>query len=413
LTAYGCTTGIYSGGGIEFTDQVVFDDCVLADNGAHVQFASANVIRNSLFVYDSGNAIYPRGLAINGLDDSYIAGFEDGCAYVVYDGPGRVFDSHFVGYDGSTEATLVFSTFGAARRHTNYLFDGLTFAGPTLPLGIPEVEFTSFATLPTTNVFAHSFVWGIAIRDLDGSLSGGVPVNPNSPYPAGTPHTLVSDHQMMRLVNGAVSADVQTVKMTNAWLSPVPWGHLQVRYFAPNGVFNPSTGLYSVYDPLTIGLLPPTTFTRRTYLGYPGVKYDEDLKPGGEFRQMPVIVRSGGSAVAQCEYEVLVHSVASPPTGAGRVDISLDDAVAGDTIRLLITHPGLPNWTPFLAVRVQTDASVVHTTGQDPNSLPALPPSPPGTATTWQLGLVGTLQAVDLRLVVPPASRTHRITITW
>jgi cell surface hyaluronidase len=413
FTAYGCTTGLYSGGGIDFTEQVRFDDCVLADNGVHVQFASADTVSNSLFVYDSGHVIYPTGTGPggNGLADNYIAGFEDGSGYVVYDGPGRVRDSHFVGYDGSTDSTLVFGFFGAARRHVNHVFDGLSFDGTGTPPILPLVALPDYTSYATTSPFAHSFVWGIVIRDEDGSLSGGIPSNPNSPYPAGTPHSLVTNHPMVHLTNASGTADV--LIGTNAWLSPFPWGHLQVRYYEAAGTFNPATGCYSQYVLQQVNDIPSARFVRRGYLGWARTAYLSDSLPGSQMRQTPVIVSTAGSSVAVCEYEVRLDPFMNPTQSApGRADISLDDAVAGDRVRLVITHSGLPTtWTP--ALRINDAAAQIHINGQDPNILTPMTPSAPGSTTTYQMTTLSGAPAIDLHLVVPPTQRTHRITITW
>jgi hypothetical protein len=363
-------------------------------------------VKSSLLVYDSGNVIFPTGL--NGLSNGHLHAFEHGNAYVVYDGPGQLVDCHLVGYDAGARGNLVFSEFGAARRHTNHRFEGLTFAGA----GLPTVKFHDFAAEPATAPFGQPSVWGIAIRDIDGCLTGGsIPVNPNSPFwPGPTPHTLVTNHTMMHLVNGTSTADIQAPYLattSQAWLSPFVWAHLQVRLFAPAGAVIPATGLcpdYLLHDGMNV---PPVHFTRKTHLAWPGATFLSSFLPSAQMRQMPVIVKPASTVAPECIYEVQLQD--APSLQTRRADLSIDDARVGDVTRLLITHASLPSWTPEL--RINDNPLFLHNNGDNPNNLQPMVPSPPGATTTYQLTTIGGATAIDLRMVNP--NRTHRITITW
>ncbi len=412
FTAYGCSTALYTGGGGPYQSRIRFDQCVLADNGVHVQFASSDVVRHSVFVHDTGNLIFPTGLGNNGMSNVHLHPFERGNAYVVYDGPAEIRDCHFVGFDSvSRGGNLVYGEFGAAQRHTNHVFANLTFAGG----GQPAIQLPDYPGFPSTAIEAQPFIWGIAIRDDTGCLTGGtIPSNPNSPFwPSSTPHTLVTNHPMMHLTNGAASPDLQApwVSTTShAWLSPFRWGHLQLRYFVGE-TYNPSRGLFATYSLLSDDNLPPASFTRRSYQGWPGATFNSVFVPAGGMRQLPVIVRPVGTSATECEYEVTIHDPQSPMQSHGRVDVSVDDVdnAGGDVTRLIITHATQPAWMPEL--RINDNPLYIYGAGEDPNNLLPMNAGPPGGSSSYQLTALGGSTAIDLRLVNP--NRTHRITITW
>jgi cell surface hyaluronidase len=402
MTVYGCATGLYSGGGFAPTS-VRFEDCVLADNGVHVQFASSDTVSDSLLVHSSGHGIYPPPGG-----PWPIHGFEGGNLYVAYDGPGRVHDSHLIGYDGITTANLVYGEFGAARRHTNHEFTGLTFQGT----GLPWIVLPDYASYPpnppppqTPHPYSQPFVWGIAIQDTTGCLSGGtIPQNRNSPFwPGVTPHTLIGNHPMMHLSNGISTPDIQTGFLpgsSNAWLSPFRWGHLQLQYFQA------TSGLLFEND------VPPVGFVRRAHLGWPAATFQASFLPSAQMRQLPVIVRPNGTSAPECVYEIQLQP---GPITANRVDVTMDNLQAGDVSRFVITHTSFPTtWTPTL--RVNDAPPDVWFNGQYPLPTTTLSPSPPGSTTTYQMTTLGSAPAIDLRMVNPPTpndGQTHRITITW
>lgn len=398
FVAYGCTTGLYSGGGIEYVDRIKFDDCVLADNGVHVHFASGDTVRNSVLVHDSGHLIFPTGTAGphnptgNGMPNGHLHGFEHGNAYVVYDGPGQLNDCYLVGYDTASSGNLVYSNFGAARRHPNHLFSGLTFAGS----GKPRLDFADFTDTTIPAALQQPFVWGIVLRDQDGSLTQGVS---GGPYPG---WSVISNHPMLHLLGaGTTTPDVSLGG--NAWLSPFTWAHLQVRYYVGTNLANLLEGAN----------VPTAKFTRDPYLSWDGQKFFSDYTPAAQMRQMPVLVRPAGSTATECQYELEVYdptpSQSSLPLH--RVDVSIDDAGPGVVTRLRITHATQPNWVPVLYVNDL--ASQIHSNGQNPNNLTPMTPGTNPVRTAYTIVPVGTppSQAIDLRLVNP--NRTHRISIVW
>jgi hypothetical protein len=403
-TVFGCTTGIYTGGGIDSIGTIRFRDFVLADNGAHVHLASMDTVEQSLLVRDSGNVIFPTGA---NLPNGHLHPFEMGHAYVVYDGPGRVRDCHLVGWSAGSGFSAYFSLFGAARRHTDHRISGLTFAGSGLPL----VGFHDFATLAATSPqdqLAHPHVFGIAVLDEDMSLTGGLPPNPANPVP----HTLISNHPMMHLTDAAgATPDVAlNPSSPHAWLSPFRWSHLQVRYYAGT----------SQNTLLEMGSVPTARFTRKAWIGWPATSIESTFLPSAQMRQLPVIVVPNGGATADCIYEVVVRDPTPQQTTLPlrRIDVSIDDFGTAQVSRLQIRHETQPNWVPTLYVN--DHPTWINTNGQHPSVLPPLlsvgqgGPAHPGATTSWQQRTVGGWTLIDLRLVKPANTlRAHRISITW
>lgn len=395
FTAYGCSAGIYTGSGFVVPSAVTFRNCVLADNGVQVQLASADTVELSVLVHDSGNGIFPTGTGPlgNGMSNAHVHSFEMGNAYVVYDGPGRLADNYLVGYDGATLGNLCYSEFGAARRHVNHVFRGLTFAGGNLP----AVTFRDFAAEPPASVFAESFVWGIAIVDKDYSLTLGNPPNPNNPVP----HTLITNHPMMHLKQASTGTTPDVDIGGNARLSPFSWGHLQVRYYVGLNM----DGLLETSN------VPTASFKRQTYFTWDAQKFDSTYLPSSQMRQLPVIVRAAGSAAPECVYEVEIRDpLPSQSTlPLRRVDLSIVYVAPGDVTRLRITHAANPTWNPVLYVN--DAAAQIHYNGQHPSTLTAMNPGPPSTVSTYTRITGGPFDVIDLRMVNP--NNTHRITITW
>ncbi len=358
FTAYGCTTGIYAGegSGSTFTDEVTFTGCVLADNGGHMQVACSFILEDSVLVYDTGNGIF----GTQSPDP-----FQQGFAQVVYDGPFRMFDCHLVGYDGAG-ARLFFDKFGAARRHPNHLVEDLSFDGGLTPV----VKFGSF---PTSNPL-HNVpeVWGIAIHDVDGSLSNGQ-------YPA---HTLITNHPMMHLTGSAGTPDVLLGE--NAWLSPFKFGHLQ---------------LYSYQNTtnwLVQGDLPGATFLREQHLGWDAYTYTSG-QGGQQIRQLPVIVRPAQASGPDFIYAVTLQH--GPNHAVNRVDVAMDDLDTGDVTRLSLTFPQVQNWSPAVYLN---DAG-----SSDPSQWTQLAPGQnPGITSYTAEGGVVSLEMVN-------TGRTHRVTLSW
>ncbi len=395
--AYGCTEGIYTGASQDFNEDIRFVDCVLTDNGVHTQFASADSLIDSVVVYDNGNLIYPT--PFNSLSNLHMIGYEAGHGHVIYDGPGRLKDCYFVGYDGVLRGSLFWGQFGAARRHTGHLVDGLTYAG-----GAGAVPNIVFQDLNNPNISLgqkSAGTWGIAVYDEFGCLSRGL-------FPD---YTLISNHPMMRLLNGTPAPDV-ALGSNNAWLSPSHWGHLQQRYYAGSNWNILLQGQAPPASNPSPNPIPESYFRRQPYSGNSAIVMTEPFG-GGQMRQIPVIIQQNATST-ECVYEVRVIPNTTLPLH--RVDLSLDDVAAGERARVLVTHDTLPNWTPTLYIN--DNPSTIHFNGT--NSMAGIVNLPQvgalnGTTTGFAMVNVGTPQnpvmAIDLQLINP--NRTHRISITW
>lgn len=195
LTVYGAHTGLYSGFGAEVYERVRFRENVLADNRQSIAFAAYNVLEDSAVIART-NAV-PLGFTT---------------AYVVYDGPGRVFDSHFDGFTSGFDNFL--GDVGAATRHTGHRFRGLSFN----PAGPPFIALADYNGATPNCTLVHDLQeprrWGIALVDEDGTLSGN----------AGW--TVISNHEMMTSLVDAAPAN-----WSNAFASPLSFGHL--RFYHP------------------------------------------------------------------------------------------------------------------------------------------------------------------------------------
>jgi cell surface hyaluronidase len=354
FTAWGCTIGIYAGlgSGNTFTQQVIFRDCVLADNGGHVQLACSFIVEDSLLVHDSNNRIFGRQ---SGHD------FQQGFAQVIYDGPAQMYRCHLVGYDGPDGHSVFYDGFGAARRHTNHLVKSLTYEGA----GRPVVNFNSY---PASN--PSSRVWGVVVRDIDGSLTRGV-------LPG---VSLVTNHPMMRVVDANGATRDQRAG-SNAWFSPYRWAHLQVlHYRSPNTL-------------LSAGSLPPTSFTRLPYGTATGATFDDSAVAQAEIRQCPVIVAPNGASVPAFEYAVALNETPASGSSVDRVDLAIDDADVGDVTLLAVTFDNDPTWAP--TVFLDDSSTPLAAGGTDP------------TVTSYTLAN-GVLR---LRMVSP--ARLHRVRLHW
>jgi hypothetical protein len=353
FVAYSCATALYAGAGL---DKVTFDDCVMADNEWHVQFACAFTATNSLLVENTLQSLFtPCHPSFSGV------------AYLTYDGPGRLTDSHLVGFDGtrSPNATVVSSVFGASQRHTNHELSGLTF------VGTPLIQFDDFANLPpppppTVPTPHDSRHWGIAVANLDGTVSGL------------SGYTLVTNHPMMHLGTAPNGPDL--VAGTNAFWSPYQWGYLRILHYRSNGA------------QLLPTEQPDMTFTRWDHQGWLGASFLSNFQVDAH-RQMPLIVRrAAGQPTDECWYTVAW----APPTIAKSMRIVMDDMASGDVTRL---H--LLNQNGWSGEQVLVNGSVLAPV-DNPQDLDGLG----ATAYARTHG-----QSLWLRMV--NTGKTHVVVITW
>jgi len=329
FVAYGCATGLYSGTGL---DTVTFTDCVLADNEWHVQFASGFTLEQSLLVEMSGSGIFmPNHPSFSGS------------AYVVYDGPGKLRHCHLSGFFGGAgnPTTLISSVVGAALRHTNHEVEGLTFEGETTP----QIRFKDFAAAalapdPTDLTEPHDKDprrWGIAVRDLDGTMTGVFD------------STLITNHPFMH-IGGPNSPDLPVANGEYAWISPFRWGHLVMAHFTASG------------NQLLKLDQPAIEFTRLPFAGYPSASFDYTFKVDG-YRQIPIIADPAGAAPVFS----IVQARWTPPSFARSTRLRLDDLQVGDAVNLKLTRDD--GWgTPTVE-----SGGVTLTAQSSPLALPGLP----------------------------------------
>jgi hypothetical protein len=258
FSAYGCGVAIYGGAGSR-DRPVEHDDALLCDNGTNIAFAGFDVARNSCVVARSGSQVYPP-LTF---------------AYLVYDGPGRVFDTHFAGFNGVAET--FFSHIGAASRNVNHRIRNLTFD----PSGFPTMGLGNFGLSDDPSLMGVVFVC---------ELSPGVFVG-----------SLVNDHPMLRSNNDFAyhnphywTVQYPFLVSTPLW-SPLKFAHLRVSH--------PS---------LTSGQLPP-------YSNVPAIRFLRHLSGTTDryidhtfnqwvHRQCPVVVNAPGHP-ATASYDLTWASV--------------------------------------------------------------------------------------------------------
>lgn len=301
FVAYGCATALYAGGGADtpLYDDVTFTDAVLADNEWHVQFACAFTVTDSLFVAQTNNSIFvPTHPAFTGV------------AYLPYDGPGRVLDSHWVGFDGTTMLSpmAVSTVFGASQRHTNHVLQGITRPAGSPPFRI--VSLINFAAEvpdpnPTVPCAADSRHWGIAVANEDGSVGGQ----------AG--RTLVTNHPMMRMPTG-LHPDITHAAGSAMYWSWYRWGYLRMEHHQQNGAQLGPTQQ------------PTMTFTRWDHDNCPGASFTAGFQVDAH-RQLPVLVRrEADTTAAECWYTIDW----TPPANAKKLRIRMQDLGVGDVSTL-------------------------------------------------------------------------------
>ena len=299
FTVYSCDTGLYAGTG---SGDLVFTNATLADNSRSITFAAYHTVEDSLVVADSLNNLFqfPANPA-----------FPRATAYSVYDGAGTLQDSLLVGYDVPGSSLL--HNIGAADKHLNHSFGNLDFE----PLGasMQVMHLPDFAAameecgyLPQSLYDPRN--WMVAIRDLDGSLTGTPGV------------TITGNHPMMNrtLATGAlrtnlVPEDVRWDPLEDVWLSPSRFGQLRIRH--NNFVGNPVQGpdMWFTRDPHPL-------WTTNTY---------KNCSTVDQHKQFPIVVGE--------DYEYGVDWGGAVPT-SDTVLATLDDLSALDDGTVRLTWPG-------------------------------------------------------------------------
>lgn len=193
-TGYANYTGIYTG----LTDGsdpslTTFRGFILADNAHHFMMAQSALTEDSLAVADTGLGLFKfpaDGVTPAGVRRAF---------HRSYDGPARFKNVHLVGFDAA-DATM-FSNNGASFKHTNALFENITFnhAGP------PKAHLIDYSNRPYGTGPQHYYnprIWMMALRDPDGSVGGAA----NS--------SIITNHPFMR-----TGTDYQPANWTNTFRS--------------------------------------------------------------------------------------------------------------------------------------------------------------------------------------------------
>lgn len=159
FTVFSNRLNIYAGIG-DRSEDVIFDGLVSANADTHVMLATRHIIENSIFISDTDEALLYDSQKQNKLD-----------MYLMYDGAGRIYNSHFVNWDREYSSFL--ENNGAAQKRINHLFRGLTYNHSTAPR--VKIEHAFPKASPAGRC---SQVWSNVIRDMDGSLTRtGIPAS--------------------------------------------------------------------------------------------------------------------------------------------------------------------------------------------------------------------------------------------
>jgi hypothetical protein len=173
-TWYANDQGIYSGSGFnnrEYTSKIIFKDNIFVENKIATMLASYNIIDESVYVANSGQNL------VSG--ERYL--------HRVYDGPGTVKNSHFVGWTASNSNFLLNT--GAAFKMANATFENIT-SDSSLPIRLSYPDFSD--TFFGKNYFSGDNAplnWCTVLFDKTGSITG----LPSSSIVSNHPMLLVGD----------------------------------------------------------------------------------------------------------------------------------------------------------------------------------------------------------------------------
>jgi hypothetical protein len=300
-------------------------------------------------------------------------------AYQVYDGAGRVFDTHFHGFYPTTMSFL--GDTGAAGRHTWHRFSGLSFNA-----GAPRIVLPDYASATPNYDQVHDLQeprrWGIALRDEDGTFGGT----------ANT--TIISNHPMMRS-NGDTAP---YANWANTYVSTRSFAHLRILH----------PGLLSTGSPYVD--LPAITLTRNLS-GHAPVVFLNDYKTDGH-KQFPVIVNTAPATTSSyiANWEVLP----GPEPDDRDVRVTLDDLAElpiGTHVTIICdVADGQP-----AGFGNQASLSVVHDgTGVPLQQYPTRTALLNGTVTGyWVDTAAPTPKPVWLRFVKPAGTMRQVVKMTW
>lgn len=211
LTAYKHDGSAVYHRGVDFT----FNESRFADNANSSFNTFTQLEQNILFVGHS------RG---NSNPNMLVGG------YRLYDGPGRIVDSHFAGFAADNAHT--FRIEGGANKHTHTRAEGITFEDDGTANHL-SIEFASNDSISTnespTFVAGNPTIFAGAVQDVDGSLTGHVGGGPG--------YTLTPKIDFYR-----DSTDLAP-EGWNAFLSDDRYGQLKIGTIANGGSLLGHTGV--------------------------------------------------------------------------------------------------------------------------------------------------------------------------
>lgn len=263
FTAWGTFTGLYFGASGPVYERIGFRDAVLADNFLNILPAAPVVIESSAVIAQTGNSDYSGGAV----------------GYAAYDGPGRVFDSHFVGFSAGVNTWL--GELGASMRHTLHRIRGLTFS----PAGPPRILLPQYYATPINYGYFNDPQeprrWGTVIRDEDGCITGTAGTNIVGNHPMMRSSTDWSFPEWISFLENAPQPPPLPIPGDGAYVSTHEFAHLSMRYI----------GIYGITPPV---VPPPVTITRNL-VGEAPVTFFNDFNTD-DHKQCAVMVNRPGVA---------------------------------------------------------------------------------------------------------------------
>ncbi|MCH2045568.1 MAG: T9SS type A sorting domain-containing protein [Saprospiraceae bacterium] len=203
---YGNTVALYTGTGEGGpTSNLIFNNTILVDNRHFMMFASNSIVNQSVFVANSGENLYSG--------ERYLS--------LLYDGPGQVWNSHFVGWNASNANLL--DNFGGATKHANHIFGGSNTKDHN---GFVRCSLPNYNLVPASPVGdptsdpRHPRNWLVSVKDYTGAITGQ----------ANT--TIVCNHPFM-----LVGDEYQPSNWTNAYVSSHQFFHATMAYDLPVSQF--------------------------------------------------------------------------------------------------------------------------------------------------------------------------------
>jgi len=403
---YATKSALYSGLG---KGLVTYEKCVFADNYEHIFFADSETVTDSLLVADTGNGLAPlnefttpigTANATTAKPDRY----NFYAAYVAYDGPGRLRNSHLVGYgDGDSYAPYsprLIHIHSAAMRHTNHRFSRLSYDN-----GVPWIKFNDVSGPVTDhnyssveNIF-NPRQWGASFVDEDGDLSG------NAAY-AG--HSIISNHPMMRC------SDDMTWKNgadTNTKISKRKFGFFEIDY--------PGTTVVEEMPDVQIFRLGGITSNRSQEMTPPA--FLNKFKTMGS-NQLPMIAGNATTTGAAAFYYRCILKPSSVPAPGEDLKTKLGvGSTNTKTIRIGIKNLDPGDVSPLISIEGSGDLPIpIRTIEMMQNSgfaeyenLNLLKNAPQSGYFIFEDALDQSKDRIYFRMVIPSSGSSQQVTFYW